>query len=270
MNNKTHSLRWNPPTGVAVKTRGVYILHGTGEHAARYAPLAMRLAQAGFRVGAHDHVGHGESAGARGVIDPPGSLITQAAIQCQQFALETGHAPVLFGHSLGGVAACELVLEHQLPVAGLILSAPSFGVHIRKRDLLLVKALSIVAPTYTVNRPYSASLLTQDETVRARAEADPLIHGVKSASLINWLITSGARQLENASQLDIDTLLLIAGDDRIADSGKTQQFAERAPADRITVCNYEDSYHEILNETPERSGRVLDDIEQWLLERFFE
>lgn len=270
MNNNTHSLRWNPPAGVPVKERGVYILHGTGEHAARYAPLATRLAQVGFRVGAHDHVGHGQSAGERGVIDPPGALVTQAAIQCQQFALETGQAPVLFGHSLGGVAACELVLEHQLPIAGMILSAPSFVVHIRKRDLLLVKALSIVAPTYTVNRPYSAALLTQDESIRARAEADPLIHGVKSASLINWLMTSGARQLESAPHLNVDTLLLIAGEDRIADSDKSRQFSVNAPADRITVHDYEDAYHEILNETPDRSRRVLDDIEQWMLARFSE
>lgn len=268
MNNETHSLRWNPPDGVTVKSRGVYILHGTGEHAARYEHLAMRLANAGFKVGAHDHIGHGRSSGERGVIDPPGALVTQAAIQCQQFALETGLAPVLFGHSLGGVAACELVLEHHLPVSGLVLSAPAFAVQIRKVDVALVKTLALMAPLFTIKRPYSAALLTHDETHRARAEADPLIHGVKSASLINWLMRSGARQLTNASRLDIQTLLLIAGDDRIVNSGKSQQFAKSVASDKITVHTYTDAYHEILNETPERAEKAFDDIEAWLLERY--
>lgn len=268
MTFNTHSLRWVPPPGKPVRTQGIYLLHGTGEHAARYQHLATRLADAGFRVGAHDHPGHGVSDGKRGVIDPPGALVTQAAIQCERFAAETGCEPVLFGHSLGGVVATELVFEHGLRAAGLILSAPSFVPFIRKRDKLQVNLLAHIAPTFTVERAYDASRLTHDEQVQKIAEADPLNHGFKSASLVQWLLRSGERQLGNASKLDVDTLLLIAGSDPVVDSSKTLQFAKQAPTDKLTVTVYDGYLHEILNETPDRSVRVFDDIVQWLEERF--
>lgn len=264
----THSLRWSPPPDTPVHKQGIYLFHGTGEHAARYDHLASRLANAGFRVGAHDHPGHGQSDGKRGVIDPAGALVTQAAIQCQQFAAETGCDPVVFGHSMGGVVATELVLEHGMAVAGMILSAPAFVPYIRKRDRLQVNVLAHIAPTFTVERPYDASRFTHDENIRRQAEADPLNHGFKSASLVKWLFSSGERQLGNVNKLSVDTLLLIAGSDPIVDSSRTQQFADGAPVDKMTVKYYDDYLHEILNETPDRSTRVFNDIVQWVNERF--
>ena len=263
-----HTRRWLPAEHVKVHNTGVYILHGTGEHSGRYEHLAQRLTQAGFRVGAHDHIGHGQSDGTRGVIDPPGTLVTQAAIQCQNFAMQTGHLPVLFGHSLGGVAAAELVLEHKLPVAGLILSAPAFVPYTRFRDRLLLNTLAHVAPVFTVERPYNASRLTHDESIQQIAEADTLNHGFKSASLIGWLLSAGLRQLNNAHALDTDTLLLIAGGDPVVDSSKTEQFVQAAPAERLTTHRYDDYLHEILNETPERAEKAFADIERWMLARY--
>ena len=263
-----HTRRWQPADESQVHNTGVYILHGTGEHSARYEHLARRLTDSGFKVGAHDHIGHGESEGTRGVVDPPGALVTQAAIQCQNFAKETGHLPVLFGHSLGGVAAAELVLEHRLPVAGLILSAPAFVPYTRLQDRLLLNTLAHLAPTFTVERPYTASRLTHDKKIQQLAEADLLNHGFKSASLIDWLIRSGKKQLGNAHRLDTDTLLLIAGSDPIVDSSKTEQFVNTAPAQRLTVHRYEDYLHEILNETPERAELAFADIERWMISRY--
>ena len=268
MSAHTHSLRWHPPQGQPVKQQSVYLLHGTGEHAGRYEHLAERLTNAGYRVGAHDHPGHGRSSGKRGVFDPPGQLATQAAIQCQHFAAETGCAPVLFGHSLGGVLAAELVIEHGMPVAGLILSAPAFVPYVRKRDLLQVKLLAHVAPTFSVERPYNASRLTHDEAIREQAEADPLNHGFKSASLVQWLLRSGSRQLAKASELNTDTLLLIAGADPVINSLRTREFANQVADERISVHEYDGFLHEILNETPERAERVFADIMHWMSQRF--
>ncbi len=49
---------WRPegkPKGI------VQIIHGMSEYGSRYAPFAEVLAEAGFLVGADDHLGHGES-----------------------------------------------------------------------------------------------------------------------------------------------------------------------------------------------------------------
>nr|WP_233429800.1 alpha/beta hydrolase [Nocardia elegans] len=50
--------RWSPDqTPVAA----IQIVHGMGEHALRYTPLAEQLAATGFVVYAYDHRGHGSS-----------------------------------------------------------------------------------------------------------------------------------------------------------------------------------------------------------------
>ena len=62
---KIHTRRWRPAKNVKKIDTGVYLLHGTGEHSGRYEHLAQRLTALGFVVGAHDHIGHGLSGGAR-------------------------------------------------------------------------------------------------------------------------------------------------------------------------------------------------------------
>ncbi|MBX2879415.1 MAG: lysophospholipase [Granulosicoccus sp.] len=259
-----HTHRWDPPEGISIKPVGVYLLHGVGEHAARYAPLAMRLAEQGYRVAAHDHQGHGRSAGKHGLIDPPGSLVTQAAIRIQEFAVETGNHPVLFGHSLGGVAATELVLQHGLPVSGLILSAPALVPRIQAWQKILLFTMNQVAPKLCIDFPYDPSYLTSDPEQQQSAKDDPLIHGVKSASLVQWLVQSGQRSLNLAHELDVDTLLLIAGEDKVVDSDRIREFARHAPDQKITVYDFDGAMHEILNETKAHREKAVTLIEQWL------
>jgi alpha-beta hydrolase superfamily lysophospholipase len=264
MNSLIHSYRWRPPAGVLQRPNGVYILHGTGEHAGRYEQLAIRLAASGWLVGAHDQPGHGRSAGKRGLIDPPGALVTQAAIQIQAFANETGSMPILFGHSLGGVVATELVLQHGLSVKGLILSAPAFVPITSTMDRIKLRLLTLIAPRLCLDLGYNASRLTHDEQIQELAQADPLIHSCKSTTLVNWMMQSGQRSLDIASTLESPTLLLIAGDDLIVESDKTRLFAGRVSAGKMTSIEYDGFYHELLNETPERRERVIADIEKWL------
>lgn len=259
-----HKHRWQPPSDIPVRHQGVYLLHGTGEHGGRYERLATRLAGLGWRVGAHDHPGHGLSGGQRGLIDPCGSLATQAAIQVQAFAMETGTPPILFGHSLGGVLAAELVLIHALPVSGLILSAPGFVPVMKPSARIKLALLSTLAPQLCLDLGYDPGELTHDDTEKAAALQDPLIHGVKSATLVNWLVQSGQRCLSLATTLRVDTLVLIAGDDRIIDSSQTRKFTANAPAEFICAHEYKGYFHELLNETPEQRERVMIDIEHWL------
>nr|MBX2836674.1 lysophospholipase [Gammaproteobacteria bacterium] len=218
----------------------------------------------GFIVGSHDHPGHGLSQGKRGVINPPGALVTQAAVQIHEFALETGRTPVVFGHSLGGVVATELVITHRMSVAGLVLSAPAFAPYISWGNRVKLKLLTHLAPQFAQELPYDASRLTHDKEEQAKAEQDPLNHGFKSASLVSWLVESGQRSIEDAQQLDVKTLLLIAGDDPVVDSGQTERFGQQVRSELLTTCRYQDYRHEILNETPERRSRVVADIVQWM------
>ncbi|WP_157736001.1 alpha/beta hydrolase [Granulosicoccus antarcticus] len=267
MNAKIQTYRWNPPPDTIVRPHGIYLLHGTGEHACRYEGLVTRLTSRGWRVGAHDHIGHGRSQGQRGLVYPENVLSTTATVQIEAFANETGATPVLFGHSLGGVLATQLVIEEKLAVSGLILSAPAYAAVMRPIDRIKLRLLSTFAPKLCLDLGYDPSRLTKDVAVQQAAVADPLIHGYKSATLVNWLLDTGQRMIDKAAQLDVDTLLMIAGADTVADSSKTRLFASKVPAGLLTVHDYEGDFHELLNETLERRERTLTDIEQWL-ERF--
>ncbi|MFK7890553.1 MAG: lysophospholipase [Granulosicoccus sp.] len=259
-----HTHRWMPPAGKTVTDRVVYILHGVGEHAGRYAPLASRLAESGYIVGAHDHPGHGLSDGKRGLIDPPGALVTQAAIQIQSFRVETGLPVVVLAHSMGGAIAAELVLQHELAVAGLILSAPAFAPRLTLFQKLLLRVLVRLAPNLCIEFPYSAALLTTDPEQQRRAEADPLNHGFKSAGMIDWLSKSGERSMAFADRLNVQSLMLIAGDDKVVSNESIRQFAEQSSADKITLHEFAGGYHELLNERPELRDQVMQNIDSWL------
>ncbi len=61
-----HGVKWRPDSGEAVAT--LQIVHGMQEHIERYDEFARYIADKGFAVFGHDHIGHGES------VSDPGEL----------------------------------------------------------------------------------------------------------------------------------------------------------------------------------------------------
>ncbi len=258
-----HTHRWYPEDGHS-PVQGVYLLHGVGEHAGRYERLAQSLLNLGYVVGAHDHPGHGKSEGKRGVIEPQYPLVDEAVKQLQLFSDETGKPPILFGHSLGGVAAATIAIENAVPLAGLILSAPALVPQIGRLDRFKLNALATVAPYFVQDLSYDPTRLTHDKQEQEKALKDPLIHGFKSASLINWIVKAGFAVTQSPSKLNTPTLILVPEDDPVVHAEQTLAFADKLPENLTTIRRYPDYKHEILNETPERREKVLLDIERWL------
>ena len=106
----------------AFRPRGVVqLVHGMAEHIDRYDDFARFLAGAGYLVAGHDHIGHGDTAGAperRGVIGAEGGAAAMIAdvetlrrLVTQQVA--PGVPYFIFGHSMG-----SLVLRNYLPRFG--------------------------------------------------------------------------------------------------------------------------------------------------------
>lgn len=264
MASSIHRYRWQPPKQTVRQSRGVYLLHGIGEHAGRYERLAKRLTELGYEVGAHDHPGHGQSSGKRGVLDSSDQLENCASEQLDAFRTETGSSPFLFGHSLGGLAATSMVLNHNAKVAGLLLSVPAYSPLISRSNKVKLAVLNRLAPRLARELPYHVQNLTHDETEQEKALADPLNHRYKSASIISWIVKTGKRSIEQANALNVPTLVLIAGEDRVIDSQAILEFISAAPKQQITKHYYPDHRHEVLNETPLKRQQVLVDIEQWL------
>ena len=262
--SQIHSRRWEAAAGVARRPRGIYLFHGTGEHCGRYEHVADALASQGFVVGAHDHPGHGQSEGERGKHYPPGAYATQAGIQFMRFAKETGSTPILLGHSLGGVLASELVLMHGLQVHALILSAPAYLPFVSTVNKIKLHVMNTVAPNHCLELPYDATRLTHDKDMVDASHADKLNHGFKSAGMITWLLRTGKEVLSYAPQLDVETLMLVPGDDPVVDPEGSKQFAANAPSGKITLNLYPGAYHELFNETTEIRERAIGEMIEWL------
>ncbi|MEE9333071.1 MAG: alpha/beta fold hydrolase [Granulosicoccaceae bacterium] len=258
-----HTHRWRPGDAPR-QSRGVYILHGAGEHGMRYDRFAKYLTGLGYVVGAHDHPGHGKSDGKRGIIVPEQSLVEHAAEKLKEFTQETGAAPILFGHSLGGVVAATVAFETKVPLAGLILSAPAFELSISPLNRFKLNAFNAIAPYHAQDLPYDPTRLTQDKIEQQIAIDDPLMHGFKSASYVVWLIKAGEAVFELAASLNVNTLLLIPEDDPVVSPDRAKEFAVNAPAAKIFVNCYPGYKHEVLNEMPERRNKVMSDIGEWL------
>ncbi len=111
----------------------IVISHGLSEHAARYAPFMLALAEAGIAAYAHDHRGHGKTTapdaaprtfaqegGARKVLDDLASVRAEAA------ARHSGKPIIVFGHSMGGLIALNHAMDHPDDLAGLVVANSDF------------------------------------------------------------------------------------------------------------------------------------------------
>ena len=253
--------------GTPSRRGGVYLLHGLGEHSGRHEALAQWFAARGWIVRAHDHVGHGRSDGRRGVIADPDQLARHAEHELERFSADLGVTPLLLGHSLGGALAAELAVHRKVPVRALILSSPALATGMTRGQRALAAVLGAVAPSLSVGNGLDPSELSHDPAVVRAYLEDPLVHDRISARLVRWLVRAGERARALAHTLEVPTLLLVAGSDRLVDPAGSRAFFEKAPEGRAQLRWYEDMRHEIFNETAERRARVLADLGDWL-ERF--
>lgn len=258
---------WPVSEGVAL--RGVVVLvHGLGEHAGRYEPLANRLNDWGFAVRGYDQCGHGESGGVRGGVPRSSRLIDDLGdiVGSTRQRLPPGVPLILLGHSLGGlVAACHVAMARS-PVDALVLSSPAFSLRLSGFQRFLLQVLPRVAPNARVGNGVDPQWLSQDpEQVRAW-RADPLVHDRVSARVARFMAHSGPWLVARAQRWSVPTLLMYAGADRVVDPAGSRAFAAAAPPHQVTERCFPGLYHEIFNEADREP--VFDTLRQWLDARF--
>lgn len=103
------------------------LAHGAGEHAGRYRKPLTPLVEAGFKVYAADHRGHGLTSGMSHLGDfGPGGAPACVSDMAQLSRLARSENPglplVLMGHSMGAMFAQAYLLEHSALIDALVLS----------------------------------------------------------------------------------------------------------------------------------------------------
>jgi len=260
----TLALRDWPLAGGVVPRALVLIVHGLGEHSARYAHVAQRLNSWGFAVRAFDLGGHGGSSGAPGSMADDHRLLDDLAtvIDRSRAELAPGTRLVLLGHSLGGLIASRFVSLKLRAVDALVLSSPALDAGLNAFQKFLIATLPSIAPNLRVGNGLDASYLSHDPAVVAAYRADPLVHDRISARLARFIAEAGVQTRALAAQWTVPTLLIYAGQDRLVNPAGSRDFAAKAPGAVVTSHCFEDLYHEIFNEAD--SAPVFALLQQWL------
>lgn len=258
---KLFTQSWLPETPEG----SVVLVHGYAEHSGRYASFAEYLAARGFGVYAFDQRGHGNSGGRRVNVRVFREYATDLARYLERVREANPGLPrFLLGHSMGGLTALQLVLEHPHKADGLILS----GCYVRNALpvpgalVSLAGLVSAVAPELPV-QPLDPAVLSRDETVVRAYAADPLVyHGRVKARLGAELLRCGDYLLDRAESVKLPTLILHGGADRLAAMSGSRELYERLGSEDKALKVYDGFFHEILNEPGKE--QVWADVVSWL------
>jgi acylglycerol lipase len=246
--------------------RAVFILHGYAEYTGRYARFIVRLSNEGYHVFALDHAGHGNSEGEKAMVRNFGVLSKHAA--------EWMHACIdshpdfqwfLFGHSMGGGVAIDLVLTNPtLTFSGLVLTGPLIQLPPSVPEFLKPVGhwLGRTFPSLPLV-PLELQYLSRDADVVRRYKNDPLVYSrrVKAATAAQLDIFTSALP-ERLSNITVPFWVGHGGADQVTDPKGSKMLKSRAQSSDKTLKIYEGFYHELLNE-PE-SEAVMHDIIHWM------
>ena len=283
--HQVHAVLWVPgeePKAV------VQLVHGICEYALRYDPFARFLAENGFAVVGHDHLGHGLTAKGTeeyGYFTGWWDLVHD--VRSVQLKVKESYPELpwfMLGHSMGSFVARTFLIDYPGEVDGCILSGTG------QESALTVaagKLLTGLGDPHKVNKLFydlsigaynrkfvpartGADWICRDEKVVDAYLADPLCNFPTKAGM-NHAMMSGLQYVarkKNLTKMDKDTpVYFFAGDaDPVGAMGKGVQkvagwFREAGMKD-VTVKLYPGGRHEMLNET--NREEVFRDTLAWL------
>jgi len=251
----------------------VVIVHGLGEHIARYTHVAQHLNGWGWNVVGYDHRGHGRSEGAKGRLNDSDDLLRDLSGVIAAVRAEYPGPLVLLGHSLGGLIAARFVAEglcaspaawHR-PVEALVLSSPAIDPGMNAAQKALLAVMGPLAPNLAVNNGLKPEWVSRDPAVVKAYVDDPLVHDRVTPRLVRFILDGGALVLQLAPQWKVPTLLIYAGSDRCVSPAGSKAFAAAAPTSAMMTREFPTMFHEIFNE-PEQA-KVFDTLAGWLVSR---
>jgi len=268
--SKNHRLNiftqsWRPEQ---YKNAIVFIIHGLGEHSARYHYVAQKFVNAGFQVSTLDLPGHGRTPGGNAYICSFDFCIDIIHNRIKQLKSENLDVPVfILGHSMGGALAAYYALKLKPEIDGFVLSSAALKI---SEDIapVLVKLSGIVGrlfpklPTITLN----SDGLSHDPAVAEEYRQDPLVYSGKIPARTGAEINRSVKyNQKHAAGFDYPVLMIHGSEDQLADVRGSKTFFQKIASGEKELKIYEGLYHELMNEY-EKDG-VIADIITWINKR---
>jgi lysophospholipase len=251
------------------ESAALVLVHGLGEHGGRYAAFGEALAQRSISTWALDLRGHGRSGGRRGHLPSFDLLLQDTELFRREVEVHSGPAVPLFllGHSMGGLITLRYLQEYAHRFCGAIIISPwlATAMPVPRWKRFAAGVLRRVSPALPIKHGMNSSHLSRDADAVRAYDADPLVHGSITPRAFAEISAAMDLVLERSEQLTLPLLFLLAGDDRIVDTGRTLAFTRALPGPDVSVDVYADHYHELLHEAERQ--RAYRQIGAWILSR---
>ncbi len=290
-----HAVRWMPENGEF--TAVLQIVHGMIEFIERYDEFASFLADQGYLVVGHDHIGHGQSISTKAdwgyfcEKDPATTLTEDIHKHRILVQKEYPDKPYfILGHSMGSYLLRKYLADYGDGLAGAVIMGTGFVPTATSNfGMALVRTLakfkgwhanSTLVEAMTFGKPYrkfdltgqdpANSWLSRDPEIAIRASKEPrstfrfTLNGF--LGLLQAVNFSCRQSNVNAIPKELPILITSGDDDPVGDLGagvaKVYKMYQKAGFADLTCKMYPGARHEILNET--NRAEVYEDIRQWM------
>ncbi len=241
------------------------IVHGIGEHIARYQHLAEVLTQQGVVVAGYDMRGHGLSEGLRAYVHRWSDYISDLKIFVDDALKHRQDVPVFYlGHSLGGLILTDFLLKYDPALSGVILSSPALKVSEDLSPLLqkLAPVLSALVPKLKTV-PLDTQHISRDPAVVKSYENDPLIYHDGVRARTGGEVLKATKRLQSSiPQFKYPVLLMHGTADKLTDPEGSRAFYKAISSEDKSLDLMEGWYHELMNEPGKE--QILQRITSWM------
>jgi lysophospholipase len=270
-----------PPVGAAVTLHRLSVLpreravarlaivHGYGEHSARYGEFMRWLADRDVACHSFDFRGHGRSSGRRGYVRRWDEYVhdLRTFLARPELRADEGVPLFLLGHSHGGlvvIAAAIAGAPELQHVTGVVLTNPYLrnAVLVPLHRRIVARVIDPLVPWARFSSRVRVEWLTSDPRMQQETIDDPLCHRCATP---RWFLTMQQAQrsaLERAGYFRLPMLMMIGARDGVADPQVCRKFFDRASSPDKALKVYPDLVHELLRESGRE--RVFADVFDWL------
>lgn len=260
--------RWLPPKTEKSQFAAI-VFHGIGYHSEPYRVIGNYLSNRGIIVYGFDARGHGHSGRERGKMESP-EKIHNDINQIVTFVRQTNpqHKLFLIGESMGGGFVASYAKDHNSGIAGIILIAPSFKVHVcqylKLKSITLFPVLLLLPDQEVlslIDKKLDESSRDKNWVINRRADTLALSHvSGKYLSIIQQL-TSGWKS-DIPRQISVPVLILHGAKDKTVDISGSSLFLKALNSKDKELIIIPEAPHTILWD--DNTPHVLEKMYSWI------
>ena len=246
----------------------VILVHGLGEHSAKYSYFGDDVFKRGMAFFACDQRGHGRSDGFKCHVDRFDDFVEDLRQFVEIAKIESlCEEAFIVGLSMGGLTSLLFSIKYGGMIKGAAVCAPALrsvsppsGIEIGMAELL-----SLLFPRLTTPNGVPFEYLSHDMELINKTKDDKYSQRVLSFRLFTEAKNAAAYTLENAAAIKVPLLLLHGTEDKVIDPSGTKDFFQKVTFSDKEMKLYDGLYHELFRET--KRQEIMDYILDWIAKR---